>query len=197
MCQEQLPPPNLHGTNKLTPLTGVCVFFCVCVFQWATTGSHSTQSVTMDWPWASAFNPDWHCNSVNENRCWNSRNLGLCVLSAFISTWWIDREAAGLTAFGNYVNYFVMQAKINKSLVSEELIQPATWKVGPHVASPPCWGIHEHECVHSLPAPLQANLWPCLWSMLDPASVSFLASISLSELLSLLAAEVHNFLRSV
>lgn len=32
VCQKQLPPPNLEGTNKLTPLQVLCTSLCERVF---------------------------------------------------------------------------------------------------------------------------------------------------------------------
>lgn len=62
----------------------------------------------------------------------------------------INRQG-GFLAFGNTINYFLMQVEVNKSLVSEgmdiECERPLVLLgIHPGFNSPPCRGIHEQEC---------------------------------------------------
>lgn len=114
-CQEQLPPPNLRQTNKLTPLQVFCtcpcesMFFCVCVFLMSE--DRLSQYPVLQWTGLRSGKMKTDAETV----------------SGSLS----EREAAVWTAFGNVINYFLMQVRINKcvSFVPEEIIQPAGWKL--------------------------------------------------------------------
>lgn len=84
-CQQRLPPPNLQGTNKLTPLEmlceGLCVCACVCVCSYI-----EAQYLCYNDPLVSVFNPDLLSSRVNENRCppWCRNTQNPCIFSSFI-----------------------------------------------------------------------------------------------------------------